>query len=116
MQNKVFKNKISAKQSGRVAVVNDLSSFGKCSLTASLPIFSCMGLQACPLPTAVLSCQTGFENFFQQNEKRPAYLHELQISEHCLFAFILQSEFVAAAFDKQLLDRHQLFHIHRLQD
>ena len=67
MQNKVFKNKISAKQSGRVAVVNDLSSFGKCSLTASLPIFSCMGLQACPLPTAVLSCQTGFENFFQQD-------------------------------------------------
>ena len=40
----------------------------------------------------------------------------MQISEHCLFAFILQSEFVAAAFDKQLLDRHQLFHIHRLQD
>lgn len=67
MQNKVFKNKINVKQSERVAVVNDLSSFGKCSLTVSLPIFSCMGLQACPLPTAVLSCQTGFENFFQQD-------------------------------------------------
>ena len=51
----------------RVAVVNDLSSFGKCSLTASLPIFSCMGIQACPLPTAVLSCQTGFEEFFKQD-------------------------------------------------
>ena len=48
--------------------------------------------------------------------KKARHLHELQISEHCLFAFILQSEFVAAAFDKQLLDRHQLFHIHRLQD
>ena len=40
----------------------------------------------------------------------------MQISERRLFAFFLQSEFVAAAFDKQLLDRHQLFHIHRLQD
>lgn len=51
----------------RVAVINDLSSFGKCSLTASMPIFSCMGLQACPLPTAVLSCQTGFDDFFKQD-------------------------------------------------
>ncbi len=57
----------SKKQGGRVAVVNDLSSFGKCSLTASLPIFSCLGLQACPLPTAVLSCQTGFDEYFQQD-------------------------------------------------
>lgn len=51
----------------RVAVINDLSSFGKCSLTASMPIFSCMGIQACPLPTAVLSCQTGFDEYFKQD-------------------------------------------------
>lgn len=55
------------KEVKRVAVVNDLSSFGKCSLTASLPIFSCMGIQACPLPTAVLSCQTAFEEYFKQD-------------------------------------------------
>lgn len=62
-KNDYFKNN----QVKRVAVINDLSSFGKCSLTASLPIFSCMGVQACPLPTAVLSCQTGFEEFFKQD-------------------------------------------------
>lgn len=48
----------------RVALINDLSGFGKCSLTAGIPVVSVMGLQACPLPTAILSAQTGFESFF----------------------------------------------------
>ena len=48
----------------RVALINDLSGFGKCSLTAAIPVISVMGLQACPLPTAVLTAQTGFGEFF----------------------------------------------------
>ncbi len=48
----------------RVALINDLSGLGKCSLTASIPVISVMGLQACPLPTAVLSSQTGFDSYF----------------------------------------------------
>lgn len=48
----------------KVALINDLSSFGKCSLTAAIPVISVMGLQACPLPTAILSAQTGFESYF----------------------------------------------------
>lgn len=48
----------------KVAVVQDLSSFGKCSLTAAIPVLSVMGVQACPLPTAVLSAQTGFPSFY----------------------------------------------------
>lgn len=48
----------------RIALINDLSGFGKCSLTAAIPVISAMGLQACPLPTAVLSAQTGFDSFF----------------------------------------------------
>lgn len=48
----------------RIALINDLSGFGKCSLTAAIPVISVMGLQACPMPTAVLSAQTGFESFF----------------------------------------------------
>ena len=35
----------------RVAVINDLSGLGKCSLTAAIPVLSVMGVQACPLPT-----------------------------------------------------------------
>ena len=48
----------------RVALINDLSGFGKCSLTAAIPVISVQGIQACPLPTAVLSAQTGFENYY----------------------------------------------------
>lgn len=48
----------------KIALINDLSGFGKCSLTAAIPVISVMGLQACPLPTAVLSAQTGFADYF----------------------------------------------------
>lgn len=48
----------------RVALINDLSGFGKCSLTAAIPVISVMGIQACPLPTAILTAQTGFGEFF----------------------------------------------------
>ncbi|WP_394236323.1 pyridoxamine kinase [Niallia oryzisoli] len=48
----------------KVAVIQDLSSFGKCSLTAAIPVLSVMGVQAVPLPTAVLSAQTGYPSFF----------------------------------------------------
>ena len=48
----------------RVALINDLSGVGKCSLTAAIPVISVMGIQACPLPTAVLTAQTGFGDFY----------------------------------------------------
>lgn len=48
----------------RVALINDLSGFGKCSLTAAIPVISVMGIQACPLPTAILSAQTGFQKYY----------------------------------------------------
>lgn len=46
----------------RIAAVNDLSGFGRCSLTVSIPILSAMGCQVCPVPTAVLSAHTGYPN------------------------------------------------------
>lgn len=46
----------------RVAAVNDLSGFGRCSLTVTIPILSAMGFQVCPVPTAVLSSHTGYPN------------------------------------------------------
>ena len=48
----------------KIAVLNDLSGLGKCSLTAAIPVISVMGVQACPLPTAVLSAQTGFPSYY----------------------------------------------------
>ena len=44
----------------RVLTIQDLSCVGKCSLTAALPVLSVMGVEACALPTAVLSTHTMF--------------------------------------------------------
>ena len=48
----------------RIALVNDITGFGRCSVTVELPIISAMKIQACPLPTAILSVHTGFPNHF----------------------------------------------------
>jgi pyridoxine kinase len=48
----------------RVAAVHDLSGFGRASLTVAIPVLATMGIQVCPLPTAVLSSQTsGVDGF-----------------------------------------------------
>lgn len=43
----------------RVAAVHDISGFGRSSLCNVLPILATMGVQACPIPTAVLSTHSG---------------------------------------------------------
>ncbi len=48
----------------KAAIINDLSGFGKCSLTASIAVLSVMGVQPCPIPTAVLTNQTGYKNHY----------------------------------------------------
>ena len=51
------------KKQQRVAAIHDLSGFGRCSLAVIMPVLSSMGIQCCPVPTAVLSTHTGgFEN------------------------------------------------------
>jgi len=47
----------------RVAVIQDISGLGRCSLAAALPVLSVMGVQCCPVPTAVFTNQTGFPRF-----------------------------------------------------
>lgn len=47
----------------RVLTVQDVSCVGKCSLTVALPVISAMGVEACPLPTALLSNHTAFSEF-----------------------------------------------------
>ena len=42
----------------KVCAVHDMSGFGKVSLTEVIPIMSAMGIEVCPLPTAVLSTHT----------------------------------------------------------
>lgn len=48
----------------KIAVINDFSGFGRCSIAASLPIISAMKIQCCPLPTSIFSNHTGFDSFY----------------------------------------------------
>ena len=47
----------------RIVTVQDISCVGRCSLTVALPIISAAGVEACVVPTAVLSTHTGFPKF-----------------------------------------------------
>lgn len=47
----------------RILTIQDISCFGKCSLTVALPLLSAMGIETVILPTAVLSTHTMFQNF-----------------------------------------------------
>lgn len=42
----------------RAAVIQDISGFVRVSLTEAIPILAAMGIEVCPLPTAVLSTHT----------------------------------------------------------
>lgn len=44
----------------KLALINDLCSVGRCSLSIQIPVVSALGLTACPIPTAVLSNHTAF--------------------------------------------------------
>ncbi len=48
----------------KIAAINDMTGFGRCSLAAAIPIISRLGVQCCAVPTAILSNHTGFPSFF----------------------------------------------------
>ncbi len=47
----------------KVVAIHDLSGTGRVSLMAVIPVLSTMGIQVCPLPTAVLSSHTQYPEF-----------------------------------------------------
>ena len=47
----------------KILTVQDISCFGKCSITIALPVISAMGVETVILPTAVLSTHTMFSGF-----------------------------------------------------
>lgn len=51
----------------RLAMFNDISGFGHCSATVSLPVISALGVQVCPVPTSVLSNHLGFSACYFQD-------------------------------------------------
>jgi len=82
----------------RVAAVHDISCFGRCSLTVIMPVLSCMGIQVCPLPTAVLSTHLGgfadiaFCDFTDRIPDFSAHWKQEGIAFDCIYSGFLASE------------------------
>src|SRR6056297_1542583 len=81
----------------RAAAIHDLSGFGRSSLTIILPVLSTMGVQVCPLPTALLSTHTGgFENYTfldltEQMEPIASHWKQLKVDFDAIYSGFLGS-------------------------
>lgn len=64
------------KKQRSIAIVNDISGFGRCSITVALPILSAMKIQCGILPTAILSNHTEYPEytFFDFTDYMDEYL------------------------------------------
>ena len=88
----------------RIAAVNDLSGFGRCALTVSLPVLSAMGFQVCPVPTAVLSAHTGYPNphirdFTDDMEAYLSHWEQLGLTFACGYTGFLGNQRQAAILE-----------------
>lgn len=81
----------------KVAAINDLSGAGRCSLTVAIPILSALKVQVYPLPTAVLSNQTGYPDYYIDDftDKMDNFTYQWQhlgINFDCVYTGFLASE------------------------
>lgn len=69
---------LNIQMSKRIAIINDMSGFGRCSISIILPIISHLGVQGCPVPTAIFSNHTGFPKFYREDFTRhmPQYIDQ----------------------------------------
>ncbi len=60
----------------KIALINDITGFGRCSVAVMAPIVSAMKIQAVPVPTAILSTHTQFPIYYfdDYTEKMPVYI------------------------------------------
>lgn len=60
----------------KIAAINDLSGYGRCALTVSIPVISHMKIQCCPIPTSILSNHTGYKEYFfdDYSDRMPEYI------------------------------------------
>ncbi len=62
----------------KIAVIQDLSGYGRCSMTVALPVISAMRVQCCPVLTSVFSNHTGYPQYFfdDYTDRMPAYIEK----------------------------------------
>ncbi len=60
----------------KIALINDYTGFGRCSIAVMAPIISAMKIQAVTVPTAILSAHTQFPEYFfdDYTSKMNAYI------------------------------------------
>lgn len=60
----------------KVAVIQDISGYGRCSMTVALPVLSALKVQCCPVPTSIFSNHTGYPHYFfdDYTKKMPEYI------------------------------------------
>lgn len=90
----------------RIAALHDLSCIGRCSLTVIMPILSCMGVQVCPLPTALLSTHLGgfsgvaFCDFTKHMPEFFTHWKQEKLSFDCVYSgFLASADQIAVVFD-----------------
>ena len=81
----------------KVAAIHDMSGFGRASLTTIIPVLATMGIQTCPIPTAILSTHSGGFSGYTFNDLTdlmPAYVNHwkaLDLHFNCIYSGFLGS-------------------------
>ena len=88
---------ISHNNQKKIALINDFTGFGRCSIAVELPIISTLKVQCCPLPTSIFSNHTGFDSYFfdDYTDKMEPYIEkwkELGLSFDGIVSGFLGSE------------------------
>ena len=62
----------------KTVIINDISGFGRCSVTVALPIISKLKVQCCVVPTAILSNHTGYPTYYfdDYTERMEPYMEQ----------------------------------------
>lgn len=99
------------KKQHSIAIVNDISGYGRCSITVALPILCAMKVQCGIVPTAILSNHTGYPDYtlLDFTKHMDAYLDkwkDLQFSFEGIYTGYLGSENQLAIIQRMLKSFH----------
>ncbi len=81
----------------KIMAIQDMSGVGRCSLTVIIPIMSALGCQVCPLPTALLSNHSEYEEFYfydftNHMEEYFSYWEKNNFDFDCVYSGFIGSE------------------------
>ena len=51
-------------QQKKIALINDFTGFGRCSISVQMPIISMLKVQCCAVPTSIFSNHTAYEDYY----------------------------------------------------